>query len=203
LQLNADPLGGAKASDSRMTLFEYLAIAYSLVLSFAAMRIIEGLPDVFDAARRYWIHLVFVCAALMSCIADFWLFWNDRNAHWDFLLFLTVLANPGLLYFIACTLVPRDCDSIDSWRDYLFSVRIRYFSSVGAYFAAAAIHTTLLADLPLSSPLRLVEVTGLAVAIVGARARSERLLSVIAFFYIAFAAVGVLAFLRPGSPVPS
>jgi len=202
MPVNADPLGGVDACDY-MTLFEYLAIAYSLVLSFAAMRIIEGLPYVFDAARRYWIHLVFVCAALLSCIVDFWAFWNDRDADWDFLLFLTVLANPGLLYFIACTLVPRNSDSVDSWRDYLFSIRLRYFAAIGAYFAASAIQTTLFADLPLSSPIRLVEVTGLAVAIVGARTRSERLLSVIALFYIALAAFGVLAFLRPGSPLPS
>ena len=186
-----------------MTLFEYLAIAYSLVLSFAAMRIIEGLPYVVDAARRSWIHLVFVCAALLSCIADFWLFWNDRAAQWDFLMFLTALANPGLLYFIACILVPRNCDSVGSWWDYFLSVRIRYFSAVGAYFAVAAIHTTLIGSVPLSSPLRLVQITGLAVAISGVRARSQRLLSAIALFYIAFAAVAVLVFLRPGSPVPS
>ena len=43
-----------------MTLFEYLAIAFSLVLSFAAMRLVAGLPYAVQADRRYWVHLVFV-----------------------------------------------------------------------------------------------------------------------------------------------
>jgi len=112
------------------------------------------------------------------------------------------LANPGLLYSIACTLVPRDLDSVDSWRDYLLSIRIRYFSVVAAYFGAAAINTTLLTELRPSSPFRLIQVVGFLIAVVGARSRSEPPLIMIALFYIAFAVVGVLAYLRPGSLAP-
>ena len=37
-----------------MTLFEYLAIAFSLVLSFSAMRLVAGLPYAAHPNRRYW-----------------------------------------------------------------------------------------------------------------------------------------------------
>jgi len=185
-----------------MTLFEYLAIAYSLVLSFTAMRIIEGLPYVVESARRYLVHIVFVSAALLSCLADFWATWSFREAPWDFLRFIVVLANPGCLYFIACTLVPRNPDAISSWRDYMFSVRTRYFTAVGAYFLFSTINTTLMIELPAFSPVRLVHFASMAIAIVGARFRSERVLAAIALSYIALAAIGVFVFLRP-SPLPA
>jgi hypothetical protein len=40
-----------------MSLFEYLAIAFSLVLSTEAMRIVGGLPHGVDGAKRYWVRL--------------------------------------------------------------------------------------------------------------------------------------------------
>jgi len=38
-----------------MTHFEYLAIAYSLVLSLAAVRAVSVLPYLLDRERRYWV----------------------------------------------------------------------------------------------------------------------------------------------------
>ena len=49
-----------------MTLFENLAIAFSLVFSFTAMRLLSGLPEAMRASRRYWVHLVYVCTALIA-----------------------------------------------------------------------------------------------------------------------------------------
>ena len=122
-----------------MTLFEYLAIAYSLVLSFAAMRLIEGLPYAFDPARRYWVHVIFVCSALLSCLSSFWVFWSFRDVAWDFSLFLLALMSPGVIYFIACTLVPRNAPDVESWREYLLSVRVRYFLAVACFVVVAAL----------------------------------------------------------------
>ena len=40
-----------------MTLFEYLAIAFSLVFSFIAARLVAGLPHALDSSRRYFVYL--------------------------------------------------------------------------------------------------------------------------------------------------
>ena len=62
-----------------MTLFEYLAIAFSLVFSFSAMRLVAGLPYAAQANRRYWVHLVFVSAHLLLTAVGFWNLWNFRD----------------------------------------------------------------------------------------------------------------------------
>lgn len=43
------------AAEHAMTLFEYLAIAFSLVLSSSAMRLIRALSHALQRDRRYWV----------------------------------------------------------------------------------------------------------------------------------------------------
>ena len=90
-----------------MTLFEYLAIAFSLVLSFSAMRLVAGLPHAAQPDLRYWVHLVFVSSLLLVTALAFWNLWNYRDATWTLPRFLLILTIPGLIYFLACTLVPE------------------------------------------------------------------------------------------------
>ncbi len=101
-----------------MTLFEYLAIAYSLVFSFSAMRLVGGLPHALDPNRRYWLHVCWVLIQLVGTAGQFWLFWSYRDVEWSYPRFLLTLANPSLLYFNACTLVPEAPASVESWRTY-------------------------------------------------------------------------------------
>ncbi len=110
-----------------MTLFEYLAIAFSLVFSFTAIRLVGGLPFAFDGTRRYWIHLV-VIGLQLGCVAGgFWGFWSYRDVVWSFPKFLLALSGPGVFYFLATTLVPESPSQVASWRDYYYSVRVPYF----------------------------------------------------------------------------
>ena len=50
-----------------MTLFEYLAIAYGLLLSLSGVRLLNGLSHTMQASRRYWAHAIWVCLLLFSC----------------------------------------------------------------------------------------------------------------------------------------
>jgi hypothetical protein len=67
-----------------VTLFEYLAIAYSLILSFAVICLVGGLSQVFDAGRRYWIHATYVCLTLFAVLSLFWAHWSTRDLDWTF-----------------------------------------------------------------------------------------------------------------------
>jgi hypothetical protein len=182
-----------------MTHFEYLAIAYSLLLSFTAMRLIEGAPYLVQAERRYWVHIIFTFSALMSCLLGFWDFWSFRETSWDFFRFIAVLANPGCLYFIACTLVPRDPSSVNSWRDHMWSVKTRYFAALFGYFLFSAIDVVLLSGLPPSGPLLVGYLAGFVIAIVGARSQSERTLAAIALLYLPLLAIAVALLAQPGA----
>jgi hypothetical protein len=121
-----------------MTLFEYLAIAYSLVVSFTVLRALSGLPHATSAERIYWVHLAWVCVILGGAFQYFWGFWAYRDIEWTQPVFLLSLANPALLYVMACILSPEAPAGVDSWRDYFFSVRQRLFL-VGLCFQLVSI----------------------------------------------------------------
>ena len=151
-----------------MSLFEYLAIAYSLVFSSAAIRLVSGLPHAIRSGRRYHVHLLHVFLLLFALILVFWSFWSFRDVQWNLFRFLSLLAGPGLLYFLACTLVPDSPSSVTSWRDHFFSIRRPYFLGVCLWFVLLSINTTMMLDLPLLHPARAVHLAILGMGVIGA-----------------------------------
>jgi len=183
-----------------MTHFEYLAIAFSLLFSFAAVRLVGGIPYALVPGRRYWVHLSFVFHELLRVAAGFWAFWSFRAITWTFLTYLLALVGPGLVYFLAATLVPADPTGVDSWQDFYFGVRRRYFLAIIFWAVAVATTTTILVQMPWSHPFRLVQLGFLAFGVVGATFASPRVhagLALVSLVLPAIAALTVL--LRPGS----
>jgi hypothetical protein len=183
-----------------MTLFEYLAIAFSLVLSFAAMRLIGGLPYAVAPDRRYWVHLVFVCSHLFLTILAFWQFWNLRDATWTFPKFVLTLIPPGLIYFTACTLIPEQVSTIESWRSYFYSVRCRFFIGIVLVILAGFVISLAFAPLPFGSPVRIFQLAILLGSLLGAYSSSERISAALAVVYaLSLLAMASTAFLQPGA----
>ena len=183
-----------------MTLFEYLAIAFSLVFSFAAVRLVGGLPYALAPGRRYWVHLSFVFHELLRVAAGFWAFWSFRDITWSFPRYMLALVAPGLVYFLAATLFPADPAEVDSWRDFYFGVRRRYFLAIACWAVAVAITTTILLQMPWSHPFRLVQLAFLAFGIVGATFASPRVHAGLALISLALPAIAALTvLLQPGS----
>jgi hypothetical protein len=183
-----------------MTHFEYLAIAFSLVFSFAAIRLVGGIPDALVPGRRYWVHLSLVFHELLRVSAGFWAFWSFREFAWTFPTYLLALVGPGLVYFLAATLVPADPTGVDSWRDFYFGVRRRYFLAIVCWAVVVAITTTVVVQMPWSHPFRLVQLGFLAFGVVGAASANPQVHAGLAWVSLgvpAIAAVTVL--LRPGS----
>ena len=183
-----------------MTHFEYLAIAFSLLFSFAAVRLVGGIPYALVPGRRYWVHLSFVFHELLRVAAGFWAFWSFRAITWTFPTYLLALVGPGLVYFLAATLVPADPTGVDSWQDFYFGVRRRYFLAIIFWAVAVATTTTILVQMPWSHPFRLVQLGFLAFGVVGATFASPRVhagLALVSLVLPAIAALTVL--LRPGS----
>jgi hypothetical protein len=182
-----------------VTLFEYLAIAYSLILSFAVIRLVGGLSQVFDAGRRYWIHATYVCLTLFAVLSLFWAHWSTRDLDWTFPAFLVNLAGPATFYFLATTIVPDDPSRVDSWRAHFFSVRVRFFGGFFAYAGVAFFNTTLPIGAPLLHPVRAVQAGVLLVGIAGLatdRPATHRFILLLAGVVVA---ITVAVLLRPGS----
>ena len=182
-----------------MTLFEYLAIAYSLILSFAVIRLVGGLRHVLNRGRRYLVHACAVCLILFGSLALFWAHWSTRDLEWTFPVFLVNLSGPAMFYFLASTIVPDEPAKVESWQDYYYSVRVPFYSGLCAYGIIMVLNTSVLLGTPLFHRVRVVQAGVLALGIVGlatARPVVHRALLLGALF---LAAVIVVILLRPGS----
>lgn len=182
-----------------MTLFEYLAIAYSLVLSFAAIRLVGGLPHAIDSGRRYWVHLAYVCGGILAALGLFWAHWSTRDVDWTFPGFLLNLAGPGIVYFLSCTIVPDEPSTVRSWRDYFFSVRLKYFGGLCVWAVIMVVNTTIFLKAPLVHPSRAMAAGFLVLGVAGLASDSPRYHALLLIWLGVVALVAVAALLRPGS----
>jgi hypothetical protein len=89
---------------------------------------------------------------------------------------------------------------VDSWRDYYFSTRLRFFIGVGVLGLAAALTTTTLANLPMLHPARLGEAGTLAMAAIGLASENPRVHGGLAVTsLLSVAAFGATVLAQPGS----
>ncbi|MEM7218668.1 MAG: hypothetical protein AAF515_09905 [Pseudomonadota bacterium] len=166
-----------------MSLFEYLAIAFSIIISMSVIRVISGLPHVLHRGRRYWVHAAFVGIQLMMTIVVFWNYWNFATyTDWTLPKFILILASPALIYLNACTLVPERAENIESWRDYYFSVHRRYFLGLAAWLFAVAANTVVFLDMPIAAPGRIAQLMALLGCLAGAYYSSSKLHATLAAF---------------------
>lgn len=157
-----------------VTLFEYLAIAFGLLYSVAALRVLGGLPVAIDKSRRYSLHLSLIFVLLLLIATSFWTFWSLRDVAWTFQGFLLALLVPGLLYYCAAVLVPENPEEVLSWRDYYFRAHRRWYTGLGVWGLGAAVSATVNLGMPLHHPARAVHVTSIVVGIVGSVSSNPR-----------------------------
>jgi hypothetical protein len=151
-----------------LTHFEYLAIAYSLILSFAVMRAASILPHVFERERQYWVHTVWVLGNLAGSLLMFWNFWSYREIEWSLGRFSLILAMPTAVFVMASILAPDNPAQIQSWRKHYYSARKKFFMAGIAYLVVVAVVSTTVLGIPLVHPFRLAQLTLLGVAAAGA-----------------------------------
>lgn len=148
-----------------MTTFEYLSIAYGLLFSAVALRLIGGLPHALNRTRGYRAHATAVILLLVGTVLNFWNFLQYRNVDWTLLSFAQLLATPGIIYFLTLSLVPDDPGAVDSWESFYFAKRTQFFSGMIAWGLCAALNTTSLLHM---SPFHRQRVVHLGLIVIGA-----------------------------------
>jgi len=181
-----------------MSTFEYLAIAFSLVYSFGAMRIVEGLPAAIQVERRYWVHLTFMFLHLLLIVISFWAVLSLRDASWTLPKFGLTLAMPALFFYSACTLVPNDPSAVESWRDYYYSIRQRFWIANMMIVITATSIATVMLGVPWDHPGRVPHGFGLIAATIGAVADNERVHSALAVVALTLVIVLSIVAIQPG-----
>lgn len=170
-------------------LFEYLAIAFGLLYSVAALRVLGGLPSALVRDRRSWLHLALTFNMLLLIAISFWTFWSLRVVNWKFQGFLLALLVPGLLYYCAAVLVPENPEAVPSWRDHYHAVRRRWYGGFAAWGLAAGVSATVNLGMSFTHPARAVHLTSMAIGIAGVLSANARvhafLVALIALLLIA------------------
>lgn len=164
-----------------MTLFEYITVAFSIVLSLGAASLLAGLRRIFAPGRRYWVHGVWVATILFSHAVVWWSLWSYNLVEvWTLPTFLLVLLQPVLLYLLASLLVGDEPATTESWHAHFFRVRTWFFVVRLLYVCAIIGASSQLLGISLLHPARLIGATHLALSVVGIGTSSERVHGVLA-----------------------
>ena len=166
-----------------MTLFEYLAIASSIILSMGLIRLVAGLPAALTN-RPFWIHLLWIFVKILSHALYWWTLWMaHENVEWNFVRFLYILLGPLILYAQAVALVPANPEDVASWREHFFGVSRFFFVANAIFLVHLSGLGTILHGLPLASMPLLAQVLvsfGIALSLAGASSTNPRLQGAVA-----------------------
>jgi len=143
-----------------MTLFEYLSVATSIVLSLSAAQLLTRLRSILDPTTRHWIHALWVALLLFGHLVVWWEFWGYRDvATWNFVSFAILLLNPGILFVASSVLVHSDKEpESQGWQEHFFNVHRSFFASFGLLPVVSIVRRWFLTDLPILSTNNLPEV---------------------------------------------
>jgi hypothetical protein len=151
-----------------MTIFEYIAVANSLILTLSVVRLIDALPSTFAPARRYWTHAAFVVSAMVGCAHYWWAGWRFASvSSWSQVDFLLFLAPPTILYAVARTLSSPDPNAVASFRDHFFTVHRRFYALSAIYQFTLGLSGWLILGIPLAHPFRLFQLSLLLLTLSG------------------------------------
>lgn len=174
-----------------MTLFEYVTVAVSIVLSLGLVRLLDGLRLAVARARRYWVHALWVIIKLLNHILFWWALWNYREGvDWDLLSFAWVLLPPALLYLQATALVTRAPQEVPDWRAHFYEIRRWFFTINALLLIVTAAGSWLIGEVPLLHPLRAVQGVLFVASVGGVVSSSPRAHVFIVLLSLVFVALG-------------
>ena len=178
-----------------MSLFEYLSVAISIVLSMSIVRSLEAVGDVLDPARRDRIHVIWFLVKAFEPALVWWTIWGLQDeANWTYPAFLLCLAGPVLLFFQITTLTTREPDEVADWGAHFMASRRRFF---GGFIAGAASGPALVASfghLDTAAYLLIVAAFDTALGVTGIVSTNRRVhltLGVIVVVRVIFATVAI------------
>jgi hypothetical protein len=181
-----------------VTLFEYVAVAASLLCSFTAARLLGGIAAAFQPGPRYWIHAGWVCLAVVSVTTNWWLFWSYHEVDWNYWRFLVALLPLVILYVLATVLVPAGSSEVRSWRDHYFEVRRRFFLLNIGYVFAFYLATVVLLGHPVLHYRRVIPASLLTIFTAGLVSDAPRLQTAVFFGFVTVNTVAAVLFQGPG-----
>ena len=175
-----------------MTLFEYISIATSLILSFSLARTLTNLVPIFAPEHRYWVHGAWVLVVLANHAHLFWQIWLFQGVEvWTLVEFVLLLMGPIMLLIGASLLVP--VGAMPDYRIYFESIRGPFYSVLIVISVQPIPLLYLLYDIPLIHPLHLSSLIFASAAVVGLVGRKRSIDKVLVCFWFLGVIGGMIA----------
>jgi hypothetical protein len=113
-----------------MAQFEFIIIAYSLVMALIIARGLTGVRSALMAQRRYWPHATWLFIKLLNPVVFWWVVWayRDVGVNWNILMFLLNLTFLSIIYLQIESLVGNDPKQTKNWREHYYAERVWFFS---------------------------------------------------------------------------
>jgi hypothetical protein len=133
-----------------MTLFEYLSVLASIILSLSAAQLLTQVRSVLNPKKQYWIHSLWVFFVLLLHLLIWWEFWGYRDVvSWNIINFGLLLTNPVILFVCSSALVHSDSNEIENWLEHFYEARKTIFITLGLLPIASVLRRLILSDLPI------------------------------------------------------
>ena len=133
-----------------MELFNYIAVAISIILAISAAHWLSGLRDVIASQRRDWLVVCWYAYLGYLHLLIWWSLFAAHNvARWNLGTFTVAMAVPSFLYLALYTLLSEAPTAVRSWKEHFQKIRRWFFLFYGLFIAAAAVRETLLLGRPL------------------------------------------------------
>lgn len=167
-----------------MTLFEYISVAFSVVLSLSAAQILSNLRSVLDRERRDLVHGLWTLHVLLLHVLVWWTGWSLREVSWTLPSFTLVLSAPALLFVASNALVPSG-DSV-SLREHFLAQRALFFTARGLLVLSSYTASYVVLGSEFLTAARLPGLFVLVLCVVGIVSESRRVQVAIAILGLLF-----------------
>lgn len=185
-----------------MDLFEFVTGMISVTLALAAAQIFLGIAQLVQTRAKVRVsltHGAWVAVLFLITFLHWWSLWDFRDLSWTFPMFGFSLVGPGLMFFAAVLINPRETsgDSVDLTAHFhgirrpfliVFLVMMFFMTLDGPVFGTE----------PAINRLRLAQVAMMALAALGALSESRRIQGIISILALVAAVVAVTARVIPG-----
>lgn len=112
--------------------YQHVRTIIGLVTGLAITRILSGFATLVQETGRHkvhWIHFCWAVSILLSAIHFWWWEFRLETVHWNFGLYVFVIAYASLFYFLTALLFPNGLDKNPTF-DEFFPPRQRWFFGI-------------------------------------------------------------------------
>jgi hypothetical protein len=162
-----------------LSLFEFIVAMISVILALAVAelllgvaRLVENLPRV----RFFSAHSVWNVNLFLFTFLHWWSLWTFRDLTWNFGMFFYSLLAPGLMFFAATVINPRNLAGAQTdLAGYFLDIRKPFLTVVTTMMVLSSLDGPLFGTEPAFNSLRAVQALIIALPVWGYLSDSRRI----------------------------